>query len=124
MVSVTEPLPDGPSVQAGDDYVVKVGRWMTVRCRVLESTSPGASTREPDEMVFDAQGTALGGIVRARFRSTVFRDTGGVVMARAQERIVSLPFLVAPKETLEREHRQTFRDLDASLLPEVVSSGD
>ena len=60
MVTVTEPLPDCPSVQAGDEYVVKIGRSMKIRCSVLESWSPDASTGENDEMVFDAKGTALG----------------------------------------------------------------
>jgi len=155
MVTVTEPLPDCPSVQAGweriatqskwgewrseskmrgqdvittvvspateplqagDEYVVKIGRSMKIRCSVLESSSPDAPTGERDEMVFDAKGTALGGIVRARFRFTVFRDEGGMVMARAQEKIVSLPFFLPPKETLESEHRHTFRDLNKSFL--------
>ena len=56
---VTEPL------QAGDDYVEKVGRWMN-RCRALASSSPGAPAGERDAMVLDAQGTALSGIARAR----------------------------------------------------------
>jgi hypothetical protein len=107
----TEPL------QAGDEYVVKVGRWMRIRCRVLESSSPDAPRGEHGEMVFDATGTALGGLVRARFRFTVFRSASGTIMARAQEKIISLPFLGPPKETLEREHQHTFRDLNKSFLP-------
>ncbi len=103
----TEPL------QAGDEYVVKVGRALRIRCRVLESS--GRATGEDVEMVFDATGVALGGVVRARFRFTVFRGGDGTVMARAQERITTLPFLAPPKETLEREHRHTFRDLNASF---------
>jgi hypothetical protein len=155
MVTVTEPLPDCPSVeagweriatqsawgewrseskmrgrgvitavvppateplQAGDEYVVKVGRWMRIRCRVLESSSPDTTTGERGEMVFDAEAKALGGMVRARFRFTVFRQEDGLVMARAQEKIASLPFLVPSKETLEREHRHTFRDLNQSFV--------
>ena len=72
-------------------------------------------------MVFDAVGVALGGLVRARFRFTVFRDDDGGVMARAQERIASLPFVGPSKETLANEHRHTLRDLNASFL---VSSLD
>ena len=155
-VTVTEPLPDCPSVRAGweriatqstwgawrseskmrgrdvvttivppateplragDDYVVKIGRWMRIRCRVLESSAPDAATGEDDALVFDAKGTALGGLLRARFRFTVFRDDGGTVMARAQERLDSLPFLLPPKATLEGEHQHTFRDLNASFRP-------
>jgi hypothetical protein len=107
----TEPL------QAGDEYVVKVGRWMRIRCRVLESSSPDAPRGEHGEMVFDATGTALGGLVRARFRFTVFRSASGTIMARAQEKLASLPFLVPRKETLEREHRHTFTELNRSFLP-------
>ena len=151
-VTVTEPLPNCPSVQAGweriatqsrwgewrseskmrgpdvittvvppaseplkvrDEYVVKIGRWMKLRCRVLESSTPGVAT---DEMVFDAKGTALAGIIRARFRFTVFSDEGGIVTARAQERIASIPFYQPSKALLESEHRHTFRDLDKSFL--------
>lgn len=104
----TEPL------QAGDEYVVKVGRSMKIRCRVLESSV--TATGEDGEMVFDATGLALGGVVRVRFRFTIFRGDDGMVIARAQEKIMSLPFLVPPKETLESEHRHTFRDLNRSFL--------
>jgi hypothetical protein len=156
MVTITEPLPDCPSVragwekiatqskwsewrseskmrgqdvittvippateplQAGDEYVVKIGKYIKIRCRVLESSSPDTPPGQDDEMVFDAKGTALGGIVRARFRFTVFSDEGGMVMACAQEKIVSLPFFVPSKETLEGEHKHTFRDLNKSFLP-------
>lgn len=155
MVTVTEPLPDCPSVQAGweriatqsnwdewrseskmrgpnvttvvippateplqtgDKYVARIGRPMKIQCRVLESSSPDATTGENEAMVFDATGTALGGLVRARFRFTIFRSEDGVIMARAQERIDSLSFLVPPKETLENEHRHTFRDLNTSFV--------
>ena len=71
---------------------------------------------EDGAMVFDAIAVALGGVVRARFRFTVFRGDDAMVMARAQERITTLPFLAPAKETLEREHRHTFRDLNASFL--------
>ena len=63
----TEPL------KTGDEYIAKVGRFMEIHCRVLESSSAGIAAGEDDEMVFDAMGVALGGIVRARFRFTVFR---------------------------------------------------
>lgn len=155
MVTVTEPLPDCPSVQAGweriaiqskwgawrsqskmrgkdvttvvvppateplqagDEYIVKVGRFMRIHCRVLDSSPPASMKGEAEEMVFDAQGMAFAGIVRARFRFTVFRDERGMVMARAQERIDSLPFFVPTKETLENEHRHTFRDLNKSFI--------
>ena len=153
-VTVTEPLPDCPSVEAcwerlatqtkwgewrsaskmrgkdivttvvppateplkmGDEYLVRVGRFMKIRCRVLES-SPGTSAVEGGESVFDATGVALGGIVKARFRFTVFRGEDGVVMARAQERIMSLSLLAPSRETLENEHRHTFKDLNESFL--------
>jgi hypothetical protein len=106
----TEPL------KTGDEYVVKVGRAMKIHCRVLQSSSPCAATDEDHEMVFDAMGVALGGIVKARFRFTVFRGEDGTVMARAQENIKSLPFFTPPKETLESEHRHTFKDLNKSFL--------
>ena len=67
-------------------------------------------------MVFDATGVAMGGLVYARFRFTVFRGEDGVVMACAQEKIMSLPFLAPPKETLESEHRHTFKNLNESFL--------
>ena len=106
----TEPL------RAGDEYVVRIGRWMTIRCRVLESSSPDVAAGENDEMVFDAQGTALAGMVRARFRFTIFRSGSGMIMARAQETIASLPFLLPSKAVLESEHRHTFRDLNESFF--------
>jgi len=102
----TEPL------KTGDEYIVKVGRFMRIRCRVLESSSPRA---DAGEMVFDAVGAALGGIVNARFRFTVFKGKDGVVMARAQEKIFSLSFLVPARKTLENEHRHTFKDLNDSF---------
>ncbi len=104
----TEPL------HAGDEYVVKVGTVLRIRCRVLESSE--APSAEAGAMVFDASGVALGGIVRARFRFTVFRADDGVIMARAQERITTLPFLAPRTQTLEREHRHTFRDLNRSFV--------
>lgn len=106
----TEPL------RPGDEYLVRVGRWMTIRCRVLGSSSSDVPTGENDEMAFDAQGIAMAGIVRARFRFTVFRSESGMVMARAQECIASLPFLMPSKGVLEREHRHTFKDLNESFL--------
>ncbi len=112
----TEPL------QAGDKYVVKVGPFMKIRCCVLESSSTSAG--EDEEMVFDAKGLALGGIVRARFRFTIFRNDDGMVTARAQEKIVSLPFFLPAKEILESEHRQTFRDLNRSFLTQPGSSSN
>jgi hypothetical protein len=105
----TEPLKNG------DEYVVKVGWFMKIHCRVLESSSPGADFGEDSEMVFDAMGVALGGIINARFRFTIFRGKDGVVMARAQERITSLPLITPSKETLANEHRHTFRDLNESF---------
>lgn len=105
----TEPL------KTGDEYIVKVGSFMKICCRVLESSSPGTDAGEDGEMVFDAMGVALGGIVNARFRFTVFRSKDGVVMARAQEKIMSLPFLVPSRGTLESEHRHTFKDLNDSF---------
>ncbi len=115
-VSTTVVPPATEPLKTGDEYIAKVGRFMEIHCRVLESSSAGIAAGEDDEMVFDAMGVALGGIVRARFRFTVFRGKDGVVMARAQERIKSLPFLTPPKETLESEHRRTFKDLNKSFL--------
>ena len=105
----TEPL------KTGDEYVVKVGRFMKIRCRVLESPYPGAAAGEDGEMVFSATGVALAGIVKARFRFTVFKGEDGVVMARAQEKFMSLPLVAPSKETLENEHRHTLKDLNASF---------
>jgi len=105
----TEPL------KTGDEYIVKVGRFMKIRCRVLESSSLGAASGEDVEMVFDATGVALGGIVNARFRFTIFRGRDGVVMARAQEKMMSLPLLTPSKGTLESEHKHTFKDLNDSF---------
>lgn len=155
-VTVTEPLPNCPSVEAcweklasqtrwdewrsaskmrgkdvttslvppatepltvGEEYVVRVGRFMRIHCRVLESTAGDTVNGGDGEAVFDAMGVALGGLVKARFRFTVFRGEDGIVMARAQERIMSLSVLAPARETLENEHRHTFRDLDASFLP-------
>ena len=105
----TEPL------KTGDEYLVKVGRFMEIRCRVLESSSLGTASGEDSEMVFDAMGVTLGGIVNARFRFTIFRGKDGVVMARAQEKMMSLPLLAPSKVTLENEHRHTFKDLNDSF---------
>jgi hypothetical protein len=154
-VTVTEPLPNCPSVKAaweriatqsrwggwrtdskmrgkdvittivppateplkpGSEYIVRVGKFMKIHCCVVESSCPGAVTGEDGEMVFDATGVAMGGIVNARFRFTVFKGEDDVVMARAQEKIMSLPFLAPPKETLESEHRHTFNDLNQSFF--------
>ncbi len=93
---------------------------MKIHCHVLESSVPGTGTSEGGEMVFDATGVALGGLVKARFTFTVFRSEAGVVMARAQEKIMSLSLLAPSKETLENEHRHTFRDLNDSFLSPTV----
>ena len=105
----TEPL------KTGDAYVVNVGRLMKIRCRVLESSSPCAASGQDAEMAFDALGVAMGGMVNARFRFTIFGGNNGVVMARAQEKIMAPPILAPSKETLEGEHRHTFRDLNESF---------
>lgn len=112
----TEPL------TTGDAYVVRVNRFLTIRCRVLESPSR-TPTADDDEMVFDATGVALGGLVRARFRFTVFLDDDGTVMARAQEGMVALPMLRPSTATLESEHRHTLRALRESFrTPSVEES--
>lgn len=66
-------------------------------------------------MVFDSIGRALCGLVTARFRYTMFRAEDGVITATAQEKISSLPFMVPPKDTLEKEHGHTFKELNASF---------
>jgi len=106
----TEPL------KIGDEYIVRVGRFMKIHCRVIASSSPDTTAGRDDEMVFDAMGVAMGGLVNARFRFTFFRGGNDVVMARAQEKIMSLPFLAPSKETLESEHRHTFKNLNESFL--------
>jgi hypothetical protein len=106
----TEPL------KKGDEYIVRVGRFMKIHCLVIESSSPSTVCDEQGEMIFDAMGNAMGGLVNARFRFTVFRDEDGIVIARAQEKIMSLPFLSPPKDTLESEHRHTFKNLNESFL--------
>jgi hypothetical protein len=95
---------------------VRVNRALQIRCRVLASS--GGATGEHEEAVFDATSVALGGLIRARFRFTVFRGDDGVVTARAQERMASLPLVGPSKENLANEHRHTFQDLNASFLAE------
>ena len=155
LVTVTEPLPDCPSVhaawtriatqstwgswrsqskmrgpdvvttvvppateplQAGDAYVVNVGRWLGIRCRVVESSAPDAAAASDEPaLVFDATGTTLGELLRAPSRFTLFRQPGGPVIARAQERLDALPFLRSSREALANEHRHTLRDLNLSF---------
>jgi hypothetical protein len=115
-VVTTIVAPAAEPLKMGDEYIVKIGRFMRIRCRVLESSSPGVAASEDGEMVFDAMGVALGGIVKARFRFTVFKREDGMIMARAQEKITSLPLFMPPRETLEDEHRHTFKDLNKSFL--------
>jgi hypothetical protein len=154
MVTVTEPLPDCPSVEAGweriatqtrwgewrsestlrgpgvtttlvppaaeplragDEYLVTVSRFMTIRCRVLESSHAGPLEGDGNEMVFDAVGVVLGGVVNARFRFTVFTGDEGTVTARVQERMFTAPFLLPSTQTLESEHRHTLRELNRSF---------
>ena len=114
-VTTTIVPPAKEPLQAGDEYIVKVGRLMNIRCRVLESSTPGTGTGKDGEMVFDAIGVALGGIVNARFRFTVFRGGDGLIMAHAQEKLMSLPLITPSKKTLENEHRHTFKDLNDSF---------
>ncbi|MCA1784075.1 MAG: hypothetical protein ABR616_18190 [Dermatophilaceae bacterium] len=114
-VTTTLVPPAAEPLKAGDGYIVKVSRFMKIRCRVLESSSVGAIAGDDGEMVFDAVGVVLGGVVNARFRFTVFNDNGGMVTARAQEKMFTLPFLLPSKETLESEHRHTLQDLNASF---------
>jgi len=112
----TEPL------QMGDEYVVQVGRLIKVRCRVVESSPPASAGGENLEMVFDATGVALGGIVKARFRFTIFKTEDGIVMARAEEKMRSLLFLSPSGTTLESEHRHTFKELNKSFFSPPPSS--
>jgi hypothetical protein len=120
-VATTLVPPAVEPLTAGDEYVVRVGRFLKIRCRVLESSSPGTASAPGGEMVFDAMGRALGGIVDARFRFTVFRGGDGVVTARAQEKIRSLAVLGPSAAALENEHRHTLRDLNASFRsPDAV----
>lgn len=114
-VTTTIVAPATEPLKSGDEYIVKVSRFMKIRCRVLESSSAGTASGEDGEMVFDATGVALGGIVKARFRFTVFRENDGMVTARAQEKMISLPFARTVHRTLEREHRHTFKNLNESF---------
>ena len=120
-VATTAVPPATEPLKTGDEYIVKVGKFMKIRCRVLESSSLGAATGEDGEMVFDAMGVTLGGIVNARFRFTVFKGKDGVIMARAQEKMMSLPLLTPSKGTLENEHRHTFKDLNESFRSPAVT---
>lgn len=110
----TDPL------EAGDEYVVRVNRFIKIRCRVIESSSRPKTAG--GERVFDALGMSLGGMVKARFRFTVFDGEDGVVTARAQEKITALPVFIPPVETLESEHRHTFKALNASFAAPSSSS--
>lgn len=92
--------------------------------RVVESSAPDAATSDEAARVFDAMGTALGGLLRARFRFTVFRQPGGPVMARAQERLDALSFLLPSRETLANEHRHTLRDLNLSFRASGDAAGE
>lgn len=102
-------------LKTGDEYIVKVGRFLNIHCRVLESSLPGTGSGKDAEMVFEAMGVALRGIINARFRFTVFMGEDGMVMARVQEKIISLPLLTPSRRILENEHRHTFEDLNASF---------
>jgi len=121
-VTTTVVPPAAEPLKTGDEYLVKVGRFMKIRCRVLESTSPDTAAGEGGEMVFSATGVALAGIVNARFRFSVFTGEDGVIMARAQEKVMSLPLLTPSKEALENEHRHTLKDLNASFRSPSQSS--
>lgn len=115
-VTTTVIPPAMEPLKMGDEYFVRVGSFMKIRCRVIESSSPDTAAGRDDEIVFDAIGVAMGGLVNARFRFTVFMGRDDVVMARAQEKIMSLPFLAPSKETLESEHRHTFKNLNESFI--------
>lgn len=106
----TEPL------TTGDEYIVAVNSVLRIHCRVLESSPAGAASREDTSMVFDATGVAQGGIVRSRFRFTVFQADDRTVMACAQEKITALPFVAPSRNTLEREQRHTLTALNPSFL--------
>ncbi len=117
-VATTVVSPATEPLKTGDQYIVKVGGFLEIRRRVLESPSLGTASGDDGEMVFDAMGVALGGIVNARFRFTVFRGKDSVVMVRAQEKMISLPLLAPSRGTLESEHRHTLKDLnDSSRSP-------
>jgi hypothetical protein len=112
----TEPL------QTGDEYIVKVGPMLSIHCHVLESSSLSSSPSQGDDdkseetiMVLDSVGRALCGLIRARFRFTIFRGKDGIITAQAQEQMHSFAFLLPSKEVLENEHRHTFQELNASF---------
>lgn len=103
-------------LHSNDEYTVRVSPFMSIQCRVLES-----SAEEEDTMVFDAEGKALCGLVKARFRFTMFQENG-LVMARAQEHMdASCSFLSPSKEVLENEHRHTLKDLNQSFVSQTAS---
>lgn len=114
-VATTLVPPAAEPLRTGNEYIVQVNRLMKIRCRVLESPSQATAAREDGEMVFDALGAALGGIVNARFRFTVFGGEDGMVMARAQEKMMLLMLPTPFKGDLESEHRHTFKDLNESF---------
>jgi hypothetical protein len=107
--------PGSEPLKKGDKYIVSIGNFMKIHCQVIESSSPETSEVKEDEMVFDATGISMGGLIKARFRFKVFRGEDGTVMARAHEKIMALPFLIPSKKILEGEHRHTFKDLNKSF---------
>ena len=163
-VTVTEPLPDCPSVEACWEKLATQTTWSEWRspsklrgADVITTNRPpsdgtpqggrrvrreGREVHEDPlsgaravlsgyhrarwrEAVFDATGVALGGIVKARFRFTVFRGEDGVVTARAQERMrIAWSSVLAPsRETLEDEHRHTFTRSQLELPLPVAKVG-
>ena len=114
-VTTTVVPPSAEPLETGAEYVVKVGRLMKIRCRVIESPYRSTGAGGDGEMVFSAKGVALAGIVKAHFRFIFSRAEDGTIMGRAQEKFVSLPFISPSKETLENEHKHTLRDLNASF---------
>ncbi len=115
--------PAAEPLRTGDRYVVRVGWFLKIHCLVIESSFPGTGAGENGEMVFDATGVSMAGLVRARFRFTVFRGEDGIVWVRAQEKITSLPFLAPPGDTLEKEHRHTLKNLNESFLSSFCGEG-
>jgi hypothetical protein len=104
--SITEPLKEG------DTFSINIAGLLKSSALVTQS-----GETEKGIFVYEVVGSALLGIIKNRFRSTLFKDDNGVIMLQTQ--VVFLYgglFLVNSKDHVMQQHQLMIKEFNESWV--------